>query len=145
MKTRLFLPILCLGLLWAGQALAQSTAPANLPEWEKLTPQQRETLIAPIRDRWNGDPGGRARMFEHGRRWQQMTPEQRAQARRGMKRFEHMNPDQRERAKALFFQMREMSPEQREKLGEEWKRMTPEQRRAWLEQHRSRDLSPPNH
>ena len=133
MKTRTLrcslLSLLGLSLLWTGQALAQQAAPsAPLPEWEKLTPQQRETLIAPLRDRWNGDPQGRPRMMEHGRRWQQMTPEQRAQARRGMHRFEHMNPEQRDRARALFLRMREMPPEQREKLRDDWKKMTRTQR-----------------
>ena len=42
---RVSLPaLLCLGLLWTGQALAQAApVSAPLPEWEKLTPQQRET------------------------------------------------------------------------------------------------------
>nr|WP_295377806.1 DUF3106 domain-containing protein [Pseudoxanthomonas sp.] len=148
MKTRYprvsLLSLLCLGLLWAGQALAQQAAPAPapLPEWDKLTPQQREILIAPLRDRWNSDPASRPRMLEHGRRWQQMTPEQRSQARRGMHRFEHMNPEQRDRARALFLRMREMPPEQREKLRDDWKKMTPEQRRTWLEQHRPKDDAP---
>ncbi len=143
MNLKPLFPLVCLSLLWSGQALAQSSAPATLPEWDKLTPQQRETLIAPLRDHWNSDPRGRQRMLEHGQRWQQMTPEQRAQARRGMKRFEGMNPEQRERARALFSRMRDMSPQQRDQLREQWKRMTPEQRRTWLQQNPPKDLPPP--
>lgn len=152
MKTRLVLSLTAL-LLCSGAALAQqsatppvapaSTPASTLPEWDKLSPQQRDTLIAPLRDRWNSDPRARARMLEHGQRWQNMTPEQRAQARKGMKRFEDMNPEQRERARALFSQMRDMSPEQREQLREQWKKMTPEQRKSWMDTHRPKDMPPP--
>lgn len=148
--------LLCLALSCAVPAIAQTPPPSatpssatagSLPEWDKLTPQQRETLIAPLRDRWNSDPQSRAHMLAHGQRWQQMTPQQREQARRGMKRFENMSPEQRERARALFSRMRELSPEQREQLRNQWKKMTPEQRRIWLQQNPPkdgpRDLPPP--
>lgn len=137
MKARA-LRFLVLGLLFAGShAFAQST-PAPLPAWDKLTPQQREALIAPVRDRWNREPEDRGRMLERAQRWQAMTPEQRAQARHGQKRFEDMNPDQRRQARALYGQMKALTPEQREALREQWKKMTPEQREAWM-----RDNAPP--
>lgn len=132
------LRILALGLALAGgQALAQSS-PASLPDWDKLTPQQREALIAPVRDRWNREPDERARMLERAQRWQALTPEQRAQARHGMKRFENMNPEQRRQARALYGHMKTLTPEQRDALREQWKKMTPEQREAWI-----RDNAPP--
>jgi Protein of unknown function (DUF3106). len=127
-----------LGLLLAsGHAWAQS-APAPLPVWEKLTPEQREALIAPVRDRWNREPDERGRMMERAQRWQALTPEQRAQARHGMKRFEGMSPDQRRQARALYGRMKTLTPEQRAELREQWKKMTPEQREAWM-----RDNAPP--
>ncbi|WP_225591013.1 DUF3106 domain-containing protein [Pseudoxanthomonas sp. PXM03] len=127
-----------LGLLLAsGHAWAQS-APAPLPAWEKLTPEQREALIAPVRDRWNREPDERGRMMERAQRWQALTPEQRAQARHGMKRFEGMSPDQRRQARALYGRMKTLTPEQRAELREQWKKMTPEQREAWM-----RDNAPP--
>ena len=122
-------------LLLAGQALAQSQPATPLPDWDKLTPQQRESLIAPVRERWNREPEERPRMLERAQRWQSMTPEQRGRARKGMHRFEHMNPQQREEARALFEQMRKLSPEQRKELREDWRQMTPEQRRAWVDKH----------
>lgn len=118
------------GLLLAGNAFAQT---ATLPEWDKLTPQQREMLIAPLRDRWNSAPEQRVRMLEHAQRWQRMTPEQRAQARKGMRRFVHMKPEQREHARALFAKMHGMPPDERRKLVEQWKAMTPEQRQQWVQ------------
>ena len=130
-------------LLLAGNALAQSTPAQSLPDWDKLTPQQREVLIAPVRDRWNSDPDQRPRMLEHAKRWKDMSPEQRKQAHKGMRRFEHMNPQQREEARALFEQMKKLAPEQRNQLRQDWKAMTPEQRRVWVEKHVPKGQSTP--
>ncbi|MFY1079926.1 DUF3106 domain-containing protein, partial [Escherichia coli] len=68
-----------------------------------MSEAQRESLLAPLRDRWNSaDAGQRQRMLSHGQRWQTMSPEERDKARRGLRRFEHMSPEQREQARALF-------------------------------------------
>ena len=122
--TRLFV----LGLLAfaSAQAFAQSPPPAPLPAWEQLTPQQREALIAPLRDRWHRKPEDRPHMME------------RAQARHGMKRFEGMNPEQRRQARALYGRMKELTPEQRAALRDQWKKMTPEQREAWMQKNAPR-------
>ncbi|HCT24840.1 MAG TPA: hypothetical protein DIW85_01375, partial [Stenotrophomonas sp.] len=79
--------LLTLSLLPAVPALAQSTATAPaarpapaapLPAWEQLSEAQRDSLLAPLRDRWNGaDAGQRQRMLSHGQRWQSMSPEER--------------------------------------------------------------------
>lgn len=124
--------------LVVSHALAQTApAPASpMPDWDRLTPQQREMLIAPVRERWNSAPEQRPRMLEHARRWQQMTPEQRKRAHEGHRRFEHMSDQQREQARVLFGRMRELPPEQRRQLREQWKAMTPEQRRVWVEKNR---------
>lgn len=126
--------MLCL-LLASGSAFAQSAPAEALPEWDKLSVQQREALLAPVRERWNSEPGQRARMLEHAQRWRSMTPEQRGQARKGMRRFEGMDPQQRQDARALFERMQELTPEQRVQLREQWKGMTPEQRRTWMQQN----------
>lgn len=131
MKT--LLPFLLLPLLLVC-ASAVAADPQPLPEWDQLTPAQRETLIAPVRDRWNSSsPERRQRNYEHARGWQQMTPEQREQARRGMHRFENMSPGQRRDAQALFDKMRGMDKDQRQQLREQWNKMSTEQRRQWVE------------
>lgn len=142
MKTLVYRYLSLVLLLMAGNAMAQAT-PVQLPEWDKLTPQQREALIAPVRERWNNDPEQRPRMLEHAQRWRTMTPEQRRQARKGMRRFEGMTPQQRQEARALFEQMKGLPPEQRQKLRYQWKAMTPEQRRAWVQKHAPKEQSGP--
>ncbi|UNK58059.1 DUF3106 domain-containing protein [Pseudoxanthomonas daejeonensis] len=130
-----------LALLLPFAAIAQSAqaprmpsepAAATLPAWDQLTPDQREALIAPVRERWNDSPQERARMLDHARRWKTMPPEERERARRGMRRFEEMSPEQRERARAIFEQTRTMTPEQRQAFRDRWKKMSPEQRQEWL-------------
>jgi hypothetical protein len=120
------------GVLASPPRAAEADA-TPMPAWEQLTQAQRDALIAPVRARWNDNPEKRARMYEHARRWQDMSPEQRERAHRGMKRWRHMDPEQREQARALFQQMRGMSPEQRKELRDRWHKMTQEQRRQWVE------------
>jgi hypothetical protein len=128
--------VLAIALLIASAPLFAADPPATakpLPAWEQLTPAQRETLIAPMRDRWNAQPDDRTRMLERAQRWQQMTPEQRQRARHGMQRWEGMNPEQREQTRALFAKMRTLDEPQRKALKAKWRAMTPEERRVWVQ------------
>lgn len=127
------LPITLALAILAGPALAQS-GPAQLPEWDQLSSDQREALIATVRDRWNEAPDRRARMLRHAERWQQMSPEERERAHHGMKRWRGMSPERRDEARALYQRMRGMSADEREALRQRWKDMTRDQRREWLQQ-----------
>ena len=145
-KLRRHLVPLLIGLAaLAGPAAAQSEASttpsdtSSLPTWERLTPEQRERLITPLRDRWNNEPDARARMLAHAQRWQDMTPEERSKARSGMKRWRHMDPGQREQMRTLFARMRALDPQQREELKAKWRQMTPAQREAWVRAHPAPD------
>lgn len=146
MKTLLNRSLLLVLLFSAGGALAQAQSTQPLPEWDKLTTQQREALIAPIRERWNNDVEQRTRMLERAQRWNSMTPDQRRQAHKGMRRFEGMSPQQREEARVLYVHMVKLSPDERKQLREEWKKMSPEQRHAWTQKNAPRaprDTPPP--
>ena len=117
-------------------ASAQANAAADLPAWDQLTTEQRELLLAPVRERWNrSEPDRRAHMLEHARRWHAMTPEQREHARHGMKRWRDLPPEKREQARALFEHTRAMPEAERRALIQRWKAMTPEQRKSWVEAH----------
>jgi len=126
--SRILVPTLLLSLLLGGAASAQSAPSA----WDQLTPAQREQLIGPVRDRFNGvSVEERVRMLEHARRWQSMTPAERAEARDGMHSWKRLPPEQREEARALYSKLRTLPEAEREALRERWKQMTPEQRRRW--------------
>ena len=130
--------LLLMSALVAGNVLAGEPTPQAgppMPAWEQLTPAQRDALVAPLRERWNSNPGERARIYEHAQRWRTMTPEQRARARHGLHRWERMDPARREQMRALFERMRALEPDQRRVLREQWHAMTPEQRRTWVQAH----------
>ena len=134
-RTRLLALLLALAPC-AAFAQAQPTAPAPLPAWDQLTSEQRELLLAPVRERWNrSEPAKRTHMLEHARRWQSMTPEQREHARHGMKRWRDLPPEKREQARALFEHTRAMPEAERRATIQRWKAMTPQERKSWVEAH----------
>lgn len=135
MKPYWLIAVLMLGGIASNAQAQDKTAPTALPAWEQLTAEQRDALIAPMRDRWNRSPEDRQRMYDHAERWQKMSPEERREARKGMRRWEKMDPGKREQARALFERMRTMTPEQRKALREQWRAMTPEQRKQWIEKN----------
>ena len=125
-------------------ASAQANAAADLPAWDQLTAEQRELLLAPVRERWNrSEPDRRAHMLEHARRWHAMTPEQREHARHGMKRWRNLPPEKRQQARALFEHTRSMPEAERRAMIQRWKAMTPEQRKGWVDAHPPQEQEPP--
>ncbi len=137
----------CAGMAPIGTASAQTPPPPpphrqaqnapQPPEWERLSPAQREAIVAVVRERWNSNPRERGRMLEHAERWQRMTPEQRRSAEEGKRRWEQMSPEQRKEARAAFERGRGLPPAERAELRERLKAMTPEERREWLRTHRN--------
>ena len=143
MRRTIHFAVLALALL---PALAFAQAPptaTQYPEWDKLTPAQRDALITPLRERWNANPDERARMIERAQRWTTMPRDQRDRARHGMQRWEHMSPDQRGEARALFHVMRGMAREERKAFLAEWRQKSPQQRAEWLQAHPAPERKPP--
>ncbi|MDR1075296.1 MAG: DUF3106 domain-containing protein [Xanthomonadaceae bacterium] len=117
--------------LLSATALAQTST--SQPEWSRLSNAQKETLIAPLRERWDSSPPEeRARMLEHAQHWQSMPAEQRNHARHGMRRFDAMTPEQRDRARFFFAYTRDMPPQERARFQQRWREMTPAQRNEWI-------------
>jgi hypothetical protein len=123
-------------VLWPAFAFAQApTVATHYPEWDQLTPAQRDALVAPLRERWNRNPDERARMVERAQRWKAMPRNQRDRASHGMQRWEHMTPERRVEARALFHAMRNLDPAQRKAFLAEWRQKTPQQKSEWLKAH----------
>ena len=140
-------PTLLALVLWPAFAFAQAQpAATQYPEWDKLSPAQRDALIAPLRERWNSNPDERARMVERAQRWKAMPRDQRDRARHGMQRWEHMSPEKRVEARALFHAMRDMDAEQRKAFLADWRQKNPQQRADWLKTHPAPERrEPPRH
>lgn len=117
---------------------AAEAAGQPLPEWDQLSPAQREAMIAVLRDRWNANPRSRAEMLRHAERWTELTPEQRRGARHGRDRLEQMTPEERAKARAAYERMRAMPAEERRVLREKLRQMTPEQRAEWFRREAER-------
>ena len=135
MKHSIRISLLAL-ILWPAFAFAQAQpAATQYPEWDQLTPEQRDALITPLRERWNGNPDERPQMIERAQRWKTMPRDQRDRARHGMQRWEHMSPEQRTEARALFYAMRGMDNDQRKVFLADWRQKTPQQKVEWLKAH----------
>lgn len=127
--------VLGLALLPAFAFAQARPATTQYPEWDKLTPAQREALVAPLRERWNSNPDDRARMVERAQRWKTMPRDQRDHARHGMQRWEGMSPEQRVEARALFHAMRGMEKPERKAFLAQWRQKTQQQKSEWLKAH----------
>jgi|SRR5690606_29651966 hypothetical protein len=140
---KMFSPLLLALLLAIPAAAAAQQPAAGLPAWDQLTPQQREQLVAPVRERWNNSSQDkRAHLLDHAVRWQSMSPDERARARHGERRWRDMSPERREQARALFEHMKTLPEAERKAMIERWKAMTPDQRKAWVESHPPSRQSP---
>ncbi len=122
-----------LALLAAIMCAPATAAEPTMPDWDQLSAETQATLVAPTRDRWNSNPEGRERMLQRAKRWSTLTPEQRGHARHGMDRWNHMTPEQKVEARALYARMRGLDPEARKALRNQWREMTPAQRKSWVE------------
>ncbi|MDO9372579.1 MAG: DUF3106 domain-containing protein [Gammaproteobacteria bacterium] len=64
------------------------------------------------------------------KRWQEMTPEQRTQAREHFQRFRQLPPEEQTRIRDRYQHFKKLPPEQRKELREQWEKMSPEERKA---------------
>lgn len=134
MKTRHCTVIAVLSMTLGLGVNAQQIAPAELPRWEQLSPEQREALSTPLRERWNQAAyEQRLRWLRQAQRWQNLTPDERKAARNGMRAYRKADPQTREKLREVFQNLRNASPEQRAALREKWRSLSPEQRKQWLD------------
>lgn len=142
MNRTIRLTALAIALLPALAFAQASPTTTSYPEWDKLTPAQREALVAPLRERWNANPDERARMIQRADRWKAMPRDQRDRAGHGMQRWEEMSPEQRAEARALFHAMRGMDKDQRKTFLAQWRQKSPQQRADWVKAHPAPEHQP---
>ena len=125
---KLKLIALAIGLSFSASAFAQS-----MPAWDQLSAAQRDALTASVKERWNNNPEHRAKMMEHAQKWASMTPDQRKAAMQGRKKFRQMSPERRDAMRAVYYKAQSYTDDaQRKTFLESIKKMTPEQRAAWV-------------
>lgn len=102
-------------------------------QWEQLPPD-RQARLRRAAARWAElPPARRAEMQERFRRWQALTPEQRQQLRERFRDFRNMSPEQQDRVRRGMKRFRDLPPDERARLREEFGRMSPPERRAFLQ------------
>lgn len=110
--------------------------PADVPEWNRLTPDQQRRLQW-LRERWHDlPPARRVRALERLRRldrWAELGPEDRARLREGARNFRDLPPELKARMRASFAAIHALPEPDRQRLLQRWRTLTPGQRRAWLE------------
>ena len=70
LRTLFFLLLLAVPMMATAQSAPAAARPSGspppaaepvLPAWDQLSPEQRDALVAPLRERWNDSPQERAR------------------------------------------------------------------------------------
>jgi hypothetical protein len=132
---------LCLCLLWlvCASASARPTELAPVPDnvvaptWNQLDAQQ-QTDLQPFADRWDRMPAPRRlHILQRYQRWQRLPPEKREAMREGLANYQRMSPEQRQKIRRSMHVVRALPPDQQRALRQQWRAMTPEQRKAWLD------------
>ncbi len=102
-------------------------------DWDTLPPQ-RQARLRRAAARWAQMPSEqRAQMQERFQRWQALKPEERAALRERFRAFRAMPAEQQDRVRRGVERFRHLPPEERARMREEFRRMSPDERRAFLQ------------
>jgi hypothetical protein len=130
---------------------APAGEPATPRAWQSLSPQQQQ-LLQNFHDRWDSLPAEKQQSLARGsQRWINMSPEQRSGAQERFKQWRALPPEQRQvirqrwqqfkalppqeqqRIRQQVSRFRQLPPERREELRRQWRQMTPQQRRGFMQ------------
>lgn len=118
------------------QALA-----AFAEEWPTLAPEVQQRLRTGAA-RWaQMSPEQRRQAAERLARWQTMDDAERAEVRRRWQQFQSLPPEARARLRGVWQRFQQLPPEQRAELRERFARMSPAERRAFLQGMRAADAT----
>ncbi len=123
--------LLALGLISTG-ALAKTEQPDVLrydvdqyQVGERRTHGGRDSAVFIVVASRDGDQRG----GKKSKRWENLTPEQRAKLDKRRKQFESLPPEEKEKIRKAREHYRDLPSDQRKELREKWRSMTPEERR----------------
>lgn len=113
-------------------ALAKTEQPGLLlydvdqyPVGERRIHDARDSTVYIVVASRDGDK----REGKKGKRWENLTPEQRAKLDKRRKQFESLPPEEKEKIRKAREHYRDLPSDQRKQLREKWRSMTPEERR----------------
>jgi hypothetical protein len=131
-------------LALASQAQELSTASTTRggPEWQALTPEQRDAL-APLHREWAGIDGvRRQKWLEIAARFPSLPPDERNRIHARMEDWAKLSPAERGQARLQFQETRQISPQQRAALWDAYLALPAEQRQALAERAKTVPRAP---
>jgi hypothetical protein len=100
--------------------LSAAAVAGDLPDWQQLSPVQRDVL-APLGGDWNHlDDERRRKWLELAERFPSMTPAEQARMRARMSYWSSLTPEERVEARERYKRLQSMPPEKREALARQW-------------------------
>ena len=129
-------------LMLGHRALAQ-TAAGGGPNWNQLSPQQREAL-APLAGQWATIPADSKRKWiEIADKYPQLSPEGKARMQARMAEFARLTPEQRRTARENFQRAYELPLESRESAVQQYKALPPDKKKELSERGQAKDAGKP--
>lgn len=113
----------------SGEARHLSSARGTEYLWADRSPAAFQ-----LADKWQGKEkgkDGKERGDGDRRRYESLSPEERARLRERRELFKSLPPEERERIERAREKYRNLPPERREELKDKWRNMSPEQRREY--------------
>lgn len=104
--------------------------------WDQLPPERQQRLLNGARQWSNMDSDQRSQARQRFQQWQQMKPDEQARLRERFDRFRQLPPEQREAIRNARQWFRSLPPARRQELREQWRNMSPDERRAFRRQLR---------
>jgi hypothetical protein len=147
-------------ILGSVTAWAQASPSDQIEEWNKLTPEQKETLrrryqafkrltpeqqqevLANREQLRKMAPAERKIVLENYSAFQQLTPEEQRFLHQKFQRWKRLPPERREQLRNNYRRFLQMTPEQRSRFLENyhiWRKMTPEERARLRRESRTSD------
>jgi hypothetical protein len=105
----------------------------KVPAWSELSEQQK-TDLARFSGHWDRMPASRrVQILERYEHWRALPEDRREAMRGGVQNFREMSPEQRQKMRRSLQLLKSLPPERQRALRERWQRMSPQQRREWLD------------
>jgi hypothetical protein len=146
---RIFVAVFAATLLLGGvRAQTASPAPAKKssapvpakPEWNDLTPSQKEAL-APLAKEWNTlDKDRKAKWIAVAKNYPSLTPDKQAQYQQRMTEFAKLTPEQRRNVRENFRKAYELPLDQRQALIQQYNDMPPERKKELADKANSSSI-----
>jgi hypothetical protein len=102
-------------------------------QWSSLSPETQQNLRLGAR-RWNGlNPQQKREAARRFGDWQKLPDSEKRRVRERYRAFRQLPPEQQQRLRGAYVRFQQLPPAQRAQMRERFQRMSPDERRAWLD------------